>query len=61
LYRRSRIIQLATARKMAASVPGYGETQWSAWVAVLDSRVSNTMSFAPFFFPSMIRCAWGLK
>ena len=36
-------------------------TQKSACVAVFDSRVSNTMSFAPRCFASMTRCAWGLK
>ena len=44
-----------------ASDPGHGESHRSAWVAVLDIRVSKTMSFAPAIFPSMIRCAWGLK
>ncbi len=49
------------ARRMAGSLPGQGASQWSAWVAVFESRTSRTTSLAPFFLPSMTRCAWGLK
>ncbi len=47
--------------RIAASEPGQEDSQKSAWVAVLDRRVSNTMSLAPFCFPSITRCACGLK
>ena len=43
------------ARLMAASLPGQGDSQWSAWVAVFDSRVSRTMTVAPFARASMTR------
>ena len=49
------------ARRIAGSLPGQGASQWSAWVAVFERRTSSTTSFAPFFFPSMTRCACGLK
>ena len=52
---------LATARLMAASLPGCGDSQWSAWLAVLDSRVSTTITLAPFCLASVIRWACGLK
>ena len=52
---------LATARLMAASLPGTGDSQWSAWVAVLDSLVSSTITFAPRDRAVDIRCACGLK
>ena len=46
-YRPVAMMWLATARLIAASLPGTGESQWSACVAVLDSRVSSTITFAP--------------
>jgi len=46
---------------IAASLPGCGESQWSAWVAVLERRVSSTITLAPFARASMMRCACGLK
>ncbi len=49
------------ASRIAGSDPGYGASQWSAWVAVFDSRVSNTISFAPLSLASMTRWACGLK
>ena len=49
------------ASRMAASLPGYGAIQWSAAEAVLDSRTSITMSFAPRWRASEMRCACGLK
>jgi hypothetical protein len=49
------------ASRIAGSEPGHGDSQWSAWVAVLDRRVSSTTSFAPACRASMIRWAWGLK
>ena len=44
-----------------ASVPGQAENQWSACDAVFDSRGSMQMIVAPFFCPSRILWAWGLK
>ncbi len=60
-YRRVAMMCCATARLMAASLPGTGESQWSAWLAVLDSLVSTAITFAPRDRASMIRCACGLK
>ncbi len=51
----------ATARLIAASLPGCGESQKSAWLAVLDRRVSSTISFAPLARASVMRWACGLK
>jgi hypothetical protein len=61
LYRLVAMRWCATASMIAASEPGKGESQWSAWVAVFDSRVSRTMSLAPLALASMIRWACGLK
>jgi hypothetical protein len=52
---------LAMARFMAASLPGHGASHQSAWVAVLDRRVSTTISLAPRCLASMTRWACGLK
>ena len=49
------------ARRIAASVPGHGDSHKSAMDAVFDRRVSITQIFAPRILPSMIRCACGLK
>jgi hypothetical protein len=51
----------ATPSSIAASVPGQGEIQWSAWVAVFESRTSTTAMRAPFSLAPMMRCACGLK
>ena len=61
LWSRFATSQRAMDRKMAASEPGYGDSQWSAWVAVLERRVSRTTSFAPPALASMMRWACGLK
>ncbi len=49
------------ARSTAGSLPGQEGSQKSAWLAVLESRGSMTMIFAPLCLASMIRCACGLK
>ncbi len=49
------------ARKMAASVPGHGDSQLSDIDAVLERRGSMVASLAPACLPSMIRWACGLK
>ncbi len=47
----------AMARLMAASLPGWGDSHQSAWVAVFDRRVSNTMTLAPLARASVMRWA----
>ena len=45
------------ARSTAASVPGCGASHESAHEAVFESLGSTTISLAPAFLASMIRCA----
>jgi hypothetical protein len=51
----------AIARRIVVSEPGQLGSHTSLFEAVFDRRGSSVTIFAPFSWPSMIRCACGLK